>query len=60
MVGIQFSSGLVLTEAKINEVHEKIKKILKEELPEDCQTGEVLDYILSELKNKRKTWKVEL
>lgn len=60
MVGIQFQNGVVLTTEEIDDIHEKIKRVLKEELPVDCQTGEVLDYILSELKEKRKFWKVEL
>lgn len=59
-MAIQFKTGVVLSTEKIDDIHEKIKRVLKEELPEECQTGEVLDYILSELKEKRKFWKVEL
>lgn len=60
MPPIQFPSGRVLDSEIINEVQEKIKRVLKEELPEDYQTGEVFEHIFLDLNKKRKTWKVEL
>lgn len=60
MIAIQFKTGVVLTTDKINDIQEKIKRVLKEELPADGQTGEVIDYILLDLKEKKTFWKVEL
>lgn len=60
MPGIQFGSGRVLDKDIIDEVQEKIKRVLKEELPEDYQTGEVFGHIFLDLNKKRDAWKVEL
>ncbi|WKY45971.1 hypothetical protein Q5O14_07715 [Eubacteriaceae bacterium ES2] len=60
-----FSESNIL-ESDVNRIIEKIKEVLKEELPEEKQTGEIIEYILHHAllkitqKKRKWEWNVQL
>lgn len=55
-----FPSGNSINQETIERVQKKIREVLKEELPEPDQVGEVVSHILLDLEKKKESWGLKL
>lgn len=48
-----------ISQDKVDEVIEKIKEVLKEELPKEKQNGNIIEYIAQELIRQKDSWRLD-
>lgn len=59
-MAVIFPSGNSISQETIERVQKKIREVLKEELPEEDQVGEVVSHILLDLEKKKESWRLKL
>lgn len=59
-IGRSISPSTILEETQVNHIVENVINTIKEELPEEAQTVEVLDYITDRIREALKEKRIKL